>query len=361
LKEIYIKKLVTLMKTDNLDAVLVYPSEELKFLIGFSPMACERFQGLFIKNDGSYFYLCNLIYTGELEAALGDIKILSWFDGDEMTEAVCKLLDAEGLFNKKIGVNSTAPAFCTIDIAAKAGIKFTNAKPLFEEMRIIKTEAELENMRKSSAIADKVFDEVIKFIKAGMKEGEVRDFIKSSMEKLGGTKPWAIVASGPNSSFPHYNGGDRVIGTPDVVLLDFGCSYNDMCSDISRMIFIGSATEEQKKVYEICRKSTETGEAACFEGAFIPDIDKASRAVIEEAGYGAAFFTRLGHGIGFMGHEAPDIKVSNPRKLEKGMCFTIEPGINLLGKFGMRVEDVVAITENGTEILNKATHEMVIV
>jgi len=278
-----------------------------------------------------------------------------------MTEAVCKLLETEGLHNKKIGVNSTAPAFCTIDIAAKAGIKFTNAKPLLEEMRIIKTDKELENMRKSSAIADMVFTEVIKFIKAGMKEGEVRDFIKTGLEKLGGTKPWAIVASGPNSSFPHYNGGDRVIGTPDVVLLDFGCTYNDMCSDISRMIFIGNATEEQIKVFNICRKSTEAGEAACFEGAFIPNIDKASRDVIEEAGYGDAFFTRLGHGIGFMGHEAPDIKPSNPRKLEKGMCFTIEPGINLLGKFGMRVEDVVAITENGTEILNKATHEIVIV
>jgi len=349
------------MNEAGMDAILIYPSEELKFLLGFTPSTCERFQGLFIKKDGISFYICNMIYKGELEAVLGDLRIVSWFDSDFMSDAVCKLLEGEGLLNKKIGVNSTAPAFSVLEISEKTGIKFVNAKPLLEEMRIIKTDEEIENLRFSASIADKVFDGVTKFIKPDMKEADVKEFILSEMVKQGGIKPWAIVASGPNSSFPHYTGTSRVIESPDVVLLDFGCTYDDMCSDISRMIFIGSVTDEQRKVYEICRKSTEAGEAACFEGAYIPDIDKASRDVIVEAGYSDAFFTRLGHGIGFMGHEAPDIKISNPRKLEKGMAFTIEPGINLLGKFGMRVEDVVVITENGAEILNKATHEMVIV
>jgi len=361
MKDRFVKKLVSLINDEGLDAMLICPSEELKFLLGYSPMLCERFQGLFIKKDGSYFYLCNLIYTGELEEVYTDLRIVSWFDGEIMADAVCKLLEAEGLIGKKIGVNSSAPAFSTLEIAEKTGIKFVNGKHLLEEIRIIKTNEELDNLRMSASITDRVFDDVIKFIKPGMKEVEVAEFIKAEMIKHGGIKPWTIVASGPNSSFPHYAGGDRVIESPDVVLLDFGCTYNDMCSDISRMIFIGNPTDEQRKVYEICRKSTEAGEAACFEGAFIPDIDKASRDVIDEAGYSDAFFTRLGHGIGFMGHEAPDIKVSNPRKLEKGMCFTIEPGINLLGKFGMRVEDVVAITENGTEIMNKATHDMIII
>ncbi|MCL2391364.1 MAG: Xaa-Pro peptidase family protein [Oscillospiraceae bacterium] len=361
MREVFIKKLVSLMNKDGLDAVMICPSEEMKFLLGYAPMMCERFQGLFIKKDGSLFYLCNLIYTGELKNIFNDLRIISWFDGDFMDDAVSKLLESEGLSGKKIGVNTSAPAFWVLDVAKKLDITFVNARPLLEEIRIIKTDEELENLRISAAITDKVFSGVIEFIKPGMLEAEVRDFITSEMIKHGGIKPWALVASGPNSSFPHYTGGERVIESPDVVLLDFGCSYNDMCSDMSRMIFVGSATEEQKKVYDICRKATEAGEAACFEGAFIPDIDKASREVVNNAGYSDAFFTRLGHGIGFMGHEAPDIKVSNPRKLEKGMAFTVEPGINLLGKFGMRVEDVVAITENGAEILNKSTHEMIIV
>jgi len=361
MRKAFVDRLTSLMKSDGLDAILVCPSEELKFLVGFTTKMCERFQGLFVKSDGSLFYLCNLIYTEEFKHELKDVKVLSWFDGDFMVESVHEILKDEGLLGKTIGVNSTAPAFWTLDIAEKSGIKFINAKPLLEEMRIIKTDEELENLRISASITDKVFSDVIKFIKSGMKEAEVNDFITSEMMKHGGVDTWAIVASGPNSSFPHYRGRDRVIEKQDVVLLDFGCSYNDMCSDMSRMIFVGNPTDEQKKVYEICRKSTEAGEAACFEGAFIPDIDKASRDVIDESGYKEFFINRLGHGIGYMGHEAPDIKASNPRKLEKGMAFSIEPGINLPGKFGMRVEDIIAITENGMEILNKSTHDMVVV
>jgi len=361
MKKVFLDKLVNLMKEEGMDAVLVCPSEELKFLIDFSPMMCERFQGLFIKSDGDFFYLCNSIYTGELELVLKDHRILTYYDSEFMSDAVKRLLEPEGLLGKKIGVNSTAPAFCTVDIAEKTGITFVNARPILEEMRIIKSEEELENLRISASITDKVFTDVIKFIKAGMTEGEVKEFVISEMVKHGGTKPWALVASGSNSSLPHYQGNSRVIEARDVILFDFGCAYNDMCSDMSRMVFVGEPTDEMKKVYEICRKSTELGEEACFEGAFIPDIDKVSRDYIAEQGYGEFFTTRLGHGIGFMGHEAPDIKLSNPRKLEKGMSFSIEPGINLPGKFGMRVEDVVAITDRGTEILNKSTHEMVIV
>jgi len=357
----HIEKLVSLMDAKGMDAVLICPSEELKFLIGFSPMMCERFQGLFVKNDGSLFYVCNSIYTGELELALTGHRICTWYDGQYMDEAVYKLLDAEGLLGKKIGVNSSAPAFNLVEIAEKTGIKFVNARPVLEEMRIIKTGEELENLRISASITDKVFSDVIKFIKPGMKEADIKGFVTSEMVKHGGVNPWALIASGINSSYPHYLGGGRVIETQDVILFDFGCSYNGMCSDMSRMVFVGSVTDEQKKIYEICRKATELGEEACFEGVFIPDIDKVSRDYIAGAGYGEFFTTRLGHGIGFMGHEAPDIKASNPRKLEKGMSFTIEPGINLPGKFGMRVEDAVAITENGTEILNKSVHDLIII
>ena len=361
MRKVFVDKLVSLMNTDGMDAILVCPSEEMKFLIGFTPMLCERFQGLFIKNDGRLFYVCNLIYTGELKNAIKGIDVYSWFDGEVMSDAVHKMLEREGLIGKKIGVNSTAPAFSTLEIAAKSSIEFVNAKRLLEEMRIKKTDEELENLRLSAAITDKVFSDVIKIIKPGMREADVKDYLFAEMIKHGGTNPWALVATGPNSSFPHYLGITRVIEPQDVVLLDFGCTYNDMCSDMSRTVFVGGVTEEQKKVYDLCRKSTEAGEASCFEGAFIPDIDRASRSMIAEAGYGEYFINRLGHGIGYMIHEAPDIKESNPRKLEKGMCFSIEPGINLPGKYGMRVEDIVAITENGTEILNKSTHDMIVI
>jgi len=361
MKKNFIDKLVSLMNGSGMDAILVCPSEEMKFLIGFSPKMCERFQGLFIKKDGNFFYVCNLLYAGELLNALKDLKIYSWFDGEVMTEAVFRMLEKEGLLGKTIGVNSTAPAFSVLDIALAAKIKFVNAKPLFEEMRIIKTAEELNNLRISASIADKAFSDVIKYIKPGMKESDIKAFLFSSMTKSGGTDPSAIVASGPNSSYGHYMGAERIIESQDVVLLDYGCAYNEMRSDISRMVFVGGITDEQRKIYEICLKSTEAGEAACFEGAFIPDIDKAARDIIDNTEYKEYFDHRLGHGIGYMVHEAPDIKASNKRKLEKGMCFSIEPGINIPGKIGMRIEDIVAITDNGTEVLNKSTHELIIV
>ncbi|HBV68364.1 MAG TPA: aminopeptidase P family protein, partial [Clostridiales bacterium] len=134
-----------------------------------------------------------------------------------------------------------------------------------------------------------------------------------------------------------------------------------MCADMSRTVFVGDISEEEKKVYEIILASQEAGERAAVEGAYIPDVDRAAREIIENAGYGKYFPTRLGHGIGYSVHEAPDIKASNKRKLEKGMVFSIEPGIYMAGKFGMRIENIVAVTENGNEVLNKASKEIKII
>lgn len=360
MNDYYLDKLRKLMKEQSIDAVLVCPSEELNFLMGFTPGMCERFQAMFFKQDGGMFYFSNLLYAGEVNNGFkGKVKIYSWFDGDVMVDKIAEAFKAEGI-SGTIGVNSTAQAFNIIAIAEKTGLKFVNAKPLLEEMRIVKNEEELECLRVAAQIADKAYEEVVKFIKPGIKEADIADFLISSMTKHGGGPGFCIVASGENSSYPHYHGKERVITEQDVIILDFGCTYKGLCSDTSRTVFVGGVTDEQRKVYELVRKSNEAGEAAATLGAFIPDIDKASRDIIDAAGYGDTFVNRLGHGIGFMVHEAPDIKSSNPRKLEKGMCFSVEPGIYIAGRFGMRVEDIVIISDKGTEILNKTTHDLVI-
>ena len=363
MNKIFLDRLVSQAKTNGMDAVLICPSEELNFLTGFSPSPCQRFQGLFIKSDGTMFYIANLIYVGEVEKAYSKsgVKVYKWSDSEVMADTVHDVLEKEGLTGKLIGVNSSALSFWTLQITEKSGVKFTNAKPLLEEIRIIKTAEELENLRKASAITDAVFSDVVKFVKPGMTEEEISNFIMAGMEKHGATSRRGIVAVGANSSYPHYRRGDGVVQTQDMLLYDCGCIYKGMHSDMTRMIFIGGITGEQKKVYEVIREANEAAEAAAVEGAFIPDVDKAARNIIEKAGYGENFIHRLGHGIGYMIHEAPDIKQSNPRKLEKGMSFSIEPCIILTGRFGIRMEDVVAITENGTEILNKTTHDLIII
>lgn len=358
----YLDRLVGLLNNSNMDAILIAPSEEMEFIMGHNTHICERFQALIIKRDGSYFYICNLLTVGEIQDVLGpDIPVYGWFDGDEFTDTVKLAFEENDLMGKTIGVNSTERAFLILQIMESVDVKFVNGKPILEEMRMIKDEEEIANLRMAAHITDESFEELLKFIKPGIKEIDISNKMNEIFKAKGADLGFTMVCSGPNSSYPHYAGDQRVIQEKDIIILDWGCKYNNMCADMSRTVFVGGISEEEKKIYDIVLKSQLAGEAAAVEGAYIPDIDRASRQIIEEEGCGDYFFTRLGHGIGYSVHEAPDIKASNKRNLEKGMVFSIEPGIYIAGKVGMRIENIVAITENGTEILNQASNEIKII
>ena len=362
MREKYLNKLVNILKKEEIDAILIAPSEEMEFIMGHNTHLCERFQALIIKNDGNYFYICNLLTQDEIQSVLGpDIKVYGWFDGDIFTDTVKKAFEEQGLIGKTVAVNSTERAFIILQIMEAMDVKFINGKPFLEDMRIIKDEEELENLRMAACITDESYDELLKFIKPGIKEADIARKMNEIFKEKGADEGFTMVCSGPNSSYPHYNDNQRVIQEKDIIVLDWGCKYKNMCADMSRTVFVGSVTEEERKVYEIVKASQEAGEKAAVKGAYIPDVDKASRDIIEKAGYGRNFFTRLGHGIGYSVHEAPDIKASNERNLEKGMVFSIEPGIYLAGNFGIRIENIVAVTADGNEVLNKATKEIMII
>lgn len=358
----YIEKLAGMLDDYHLDAVLICPSEELLFLTGFNPMMCERFQGLFIRADGRMFYICNLLYKDQVEAGLGeDVPVYTWFDGDDMVEVVRGILEDNQLGESTIGVNSTAPAYQILDIASEMPVHFVDAKPLLEEMRIRKTAEEQENLRQAARIADEAFDAILPKVHAGMTEQDVMDLLAEEMAARGGENPEGIVASGPNSSYPHYNEYGRTIADRDLMVLDYGCTYKGLHSDMSRTIFIGEPTEEQRRVYDIVDRAQMAAQKAAVEGAYIPDVDYAARHIIDTEGYEGSLVNRVGHGIGYMIHEAPDIKKSNKRHLERGMAFSIEPGIYLAGNFGVRIENIVMINDNGeTEILNKASRKLIV-
>lgn len=358
----YLNKLVDIIRKNEIDAMLIAPSEEMEFILGHNTHLCERFQALIIKNDGTYFYICNLLTVDEIQSVLSpDIKVYGWFDGDVFTDTVKKAFEEQGLIGKTIAVNSTERAFIILQIMEAVDVKFINGKPYLEVMRLIKNEEELNNLRMAARITDESYEELIKFIKPGIKEADIAKKMNEIFREKGADEGFTMVCSGPNSSYPHYNDDQRVIQEKDIIILDWGCKYNNMCADMSRTIFVGGITDEERKVYEIVRASQEAGEKAAVKGAYIPDVDKAAREIIEKAGYGKYFFTRLGHGIGYSVHEAPDIKASNKRHLEKGMVFSIEPGIYMAGKFGIRIENIVAVTEDGNEVLNKASKDIVII
>ena len=332
----YIEKLTVLMREASMDAVLISPGEELTFFTGFSPMMCERFQGLFVKADGKAFYICNLLYGDQMREELGaDVPVYTWFDNEEMTDVVDGILEREGLKGKVIGVNTSAQAFNVLDIAERSGITFRNGKPLLEEVRIHKSLEEQEYLRQSAAIADAVFLEALDFIKPGMTEGQIMDFLFEGMQKRGATFVEAIVASGPNASYPHYEGRDRVIQEKDIVLLDYGCAFHEMMSDMSRTVFVGGMSEEEKNLYDLVERANAASEAP--------------RAMPISTGHGS-------------GHLPESSRARSVWRSWRAMAFSIEPGVYISGKIGMRLEDIVMINDKGeTEVLNKSPREPMIV
>lgn len=360
----FFNKLLSVMKKDNVAAMLIAPSSDLEFLMGFSPHMDERFQGLFVLNDGRYFYVVPKLNREEIANVLGEESpIYAWDDGEGFLCKVKEGFNDFDLVNKTIGVNASTKAVSILDIKNALDVNFINGNEILEEIRIIKDEQEIEYLKKAAKLADEVFTDIVKFIRPGIQERDIKNKIEELFMEKGadGLSFNPIVASGPNSSKPHYNEDSRYIQEKDVIILDFGCKYKGLCSDMSRTVFVGGVSDEEREIYDIVYRSNEAGEKYAKEGVSAESVDKVSRDVIKNAGYGDYFLNRLGHGIGYSVHEAPDIKGSNNRILEKGMSFSIEPGIYIPGKFGMRIEDIVIIGKDGPEIINKSSKELIIV
>ena len=229
--------------------------------------------------------------------------------------------------------------------------------------RGVKEDWELALMRKAQTITDKAFAEVLTRLQPGMTELELQAELIYCMYKNGGTglafDP--IVVSGPNTSLPHGVAGERVIQPGDFVTMDFGASYKGYCSDMTRTVAVGFATDEMKQVYETVLKAQETAIAATKAGVPGRDIDAAARQVITDAGYGEYFGHGYGHSLGLEIHEAPNLNPSNTQPMPAGAVCSAEPGIYLPGKFGVRIEDVTILSENGCEDITKSPKNLIIV
>lgn len=210
---------------------------------------------------------------------------------------------------------------------------------------------------KSCKIAVKAYKTLLPEIKPGMTENQVRARLEYLMDMMGAKEPSfsIIIGSGPNAALPHHITSDRKLRKNETLLLDFGCRYNGYCSDITRTIFLGRPTEEFRKIYAIVDKSQEAGVKAVRAGVMTGDVDKICRGIISDAGYGDKFTHGTGHGLGLDIHEPPRLN-NNPAlnvSLETGMAVTVEPGIYLPGKFGVRIEDTVLVTKTGCDVLTR--------
>lgn len=234
-------------------------------------------------------------------------------------------------------------------------------KRLIEPLRQIKSEEEAEMMRKAQSIADETFAHLLGYIQPGMTERQVYLELVSDLRRRGaeGESFSAIVASGERGSLPHAAPTDKVIEEGDLLTLDFGCIYKGYCSDMTRTICVGKANERQKEIYNIVLKAQKAALEAIKPGAVCKDIDKIARDIITEAGYGDNFGHGLGHAVGLEVHENPRLNSIDDSVLEAGMVVTDEPGIYIPGFGGVRIEDIVLVTEDGKEVLSSSPKELI--
>ena len=238
----------------------------------------------------------------------------------------------------------------------------TPANQLISKLRAAKDAEEIELMKKAQEITDKAFSEIIRFIRPGMTEREIAARLQYDMLRLGADKMSfdPIVVTGPNGSLPHGIPGDRKVELGSFITMDFGCKYGGYCSDMTRTVAVGEPTQEMRKVYDTVLRAQRAGIAATRAGVPGKQIDAAARKVIEEAGYGPYFGHGYGHSVGIEIHESPNANTADETPMPVGAAVSAEPGIYLPGRFGVRIEDVVVMTEDGCEILTKSPKELII-
>ncbi|MGW4472157.1 M24 family metallopeptidase [Nonomuraea sp. NPDC004354] len=253
-------------------------------------------------------------------------------------------------------------AHMTVATFNRLGEGLVPLEPLVERLRMVKDDEEIELLRTACAISDQAFADIRESIRPGVSEREVARVLEARMVELGADKPAfeSIVAGGENGSIPHHSPTDRELRTGDLVTLDFGALYRGYHADMTRTVALGRVDDWQREIYDLVRDAQRAGREAVRPGAEAAGIDAASRSVIERAGHAEHFRHGLGHGVGLEIHEEPFLGPSRTGRLEDRVPITVEPGVYLQGRGGVRIEDTLVTREGGAELLTKTTKELLV-
>ena len=305
--------------------------------------------------------ICPALERPDAERApsAGTVALTDWSDGSDPYAAAAPLLDPAGRY----AISDSAWALQLLGLQdAVPGTSYVSMTKALPMLRAIKDADEIERLAAAGAAADACFLELLGVRFSGRKETEVAGDLADLLIAHGHSQvDFTVVGSGPNGANPHHEAGDRTIEEGDMVVLDFGGLKDGYGSDTSRTVHVGEPTDEERDVHEIVRAAQQAGFEAVRPGVACQEIDRAARAVIKDAGYGEQFIHRTGHGIGLTTHEPPYMVEGEQQPLEPGMCFSIEPGIYLAGRFGVRIEDIVTVTEDGGRRFNDTPREIQIV
>jgi Xaa-Pro aminopeptidase len=358
------EKAQRLLAEQDYDLLVLFPSSNMLYLSGFYDEPMERMLLFILPREGSPVFLVPELYEGQVkeESPFPDVRV--WKDAEDPRKLLERTLAELAPGATRVLVDDGMWALFLLMLReVLPGAEFALSSRVLNTMRMRKTPDEIRFLEEAGAIADEAFEEVIRRDIEGMTELVLASAIEEAMRDRGADKIAfeTLVASGPNGALPHHRAGKRRIEHGDAVILDYGCKVRGYCSDITRTIVCKQATKEVQTVHEIVKSAQEKAVQAAGPGVAARTVDLSAREEIAGKGYGERFIHRTGHGIGLEVHEQPYITESNALELQEGMAFSVEPGIYLPGKFGVRIEDIVVVTQTGAKRLNHCSHALQVV
>lgn len=347
------------MAKENINLVALAPGAHMAWLLDVRPHADERPLLAVITADHVGFLMPSLEADSARQQT--DLPFYEWADDRGPQGAFERLL---GDFDAGNAGSYALDECMRADHAALIQDRLLNAKRQFSEttvgaLRMRKDDAEYKKLKANAQSADRAMQSAWASMKPGMTESEVATVARESFAAQGARPLFTIIGTGPNGAFPHHHTGETTLKEGDAVVMDIGAGMDGYSSDITRMALIGDGPEGYDEIHIIVNAAVEAAMEAARPGVVAKDVDKAARDVIAKAGYGEYFMHRLGHGLGTEVHEPPYLSASSETVLDEGMVFSIEPGIYLPDRFGLRLEEIVILRANGPEILSDLPRDAV--
>lgn len=353
------------LKEKSIDAAFITDPYNVFYVSGFKSNPHERLLGVMVFAEAEPFLICPKMEIPDAKNAGWTGEIVGHEDTQNSMEILYKTAQSRGIDLKTMAIEK---AHMTVEryeslLSFFGSLSIAQLDEQLNAMRVIKDDAELQILREAAALADYAIEVAARTIKEGITEIEVMTEIELALKKRGVTHMSfdTTVLTGARAASPHGKTGEYKLKQGDLVLFDLGVVHKGYCSDITRTLALGEPSEEQKEVYDIVYRSEMAALEAVKPGVTAAELDQISRKVIADAGYGDYFTHRLGHGLGIDVHEFPSIHGENTMKMGEGMVFTLEPGIYVPGKVGVRIEDDVAVTADGYEVLTKYPKELQII
>ena len=345
----------TAMQENGLDTLILTPGAAMQYLTGFSEPG-SRFLALVVPDDQPWLLVSPALNAGQARSNPAGITDIRVWEDSEGWEPLMAQIKAELMLDIGIaGLDDEMPARFVLklqELMPTALLKLAGAA--LSPLRSIKDTLELATLLRAAEATDALIPVAFEACRVGAGEREIASAIRQATAYSGSEDSFApIIGAGPNGASPHHNTGKTRVKRGDVVILDFGAMTEGYHGDITRTVAVGEASEEARQVYDVVYRAYQAGVTAVQPGATAHDVDAATRSVIAEAGYGEFFIHRTGHGIGLDDHEAPYILSGSRTALQPGHCFSIEPGIYLPGRFGVRLENIVTVEDDGrARVLN---------